>query len=450
MQKIEIKNFGPIKGAVIEVKPLLVLIGEQASGKSTVAKLLYFFKSLGADFFSVYYKSEKERINMLLDLVIPIREKFYDFFGSTYHLADFEITYHYSDNNSLHLSLNNKKRLEVHFSDNFFSQADRNEMYGYKKQLMQLNAEMASCENIAQKVALDNTHLEQLHKLADKINTLFNTTHNDSLFILAGRNATVGYSDFFENMLYQNLQKNIEMQGNRAFEAKEQTIEETLMLSFMQKVAKIRQTFVKLGNFEGMIAHSDKKTKNLLIMAQKLIKNIIHGQYANSDFGEKIVHKGGFVYLKNASSGQQEAIRIIQDAYLSIYQNNNLFRIVEEPEAHLYPTAQKSMIELLVLALNSNKNNQLVITTHSPYTLTVINNLIYASQKGETNSEGVNNVIQRDLWMNPDRVAAYTLDKGVAVNIIDDELCQIKAELIDRVSEEINSQYSNLSDFDNE
>lgn len=33
-----IKNFGPIKEAEIEVKSVLVLIGEQASGKSTVAK----------------------------------------------------------------------------------------------------------------------------------------------------------------------------------------------------------------------------------------------------------------------------------------------------------------------------------------------------------------------------------------------------------------------------
>lgn len=275
MQRIEIKNFGPIKEAVVEIKPLLVLIGEQASGKSTIAKLIYFFKSLGADFFSAYYKSEHDSMNMARDLNTPIREKFYDFFGSTFHLADFNITYHYDENRFLQLSLNDKKRLEVHFSEDFFSQADRQEMRGYKKVLMQLNEEMASCDNMAQKVALDNSHLEWLHKLADKVNALFHTVHNDSLFILAGRNATVGYSDFFENLLYQSLQKNIEVQGNRAFEAKEQTIDETLMLSFMQKVAKIRQSFVKLGNFEGMIAHTDQKTKRLLVTAYKQINNMV-------------------------------------------------------------------------------------------------------------------------------------------------------------------------------
>ncbi len=46
MQKIIIKNFGAIEYAEIEIKKVLVLIGEQASGKSTIAKLIYFFKSL--------------------------------------------------------------------------------------------------------------------------------------------------------------------------------------------------------------------------------------------------------------------------------------------------------------------------------------------------------------------------------------------------------------------
>lgn len=42
MQRIVIQNFGPIKDATIEIPKFLLLIGEQASGKSTVAKLIYF------------------------------------------------------------------------------------------------------------------------------------------------------------------------------------------------------------------------------------------------------------------------------------------------------------------------------------------------------------------------------------------------------------------------
>ncbi len=43
-QEIEIKNFGPLKEVQIEINNLLILTGEQASGKSTLAKCIYFFK----------------------------------------------------------------------------------------------------------------------------------------------------------------------------------------------------------------------------------------------------------------------------------------------------------------------------------------------------------------------------------------------------------------------
>lgn len=448
-QRLEITNFGPVRRASIEIRPALILIGQQASGKSTVAKLIYFFQSLSAEFFSRYYQSSGEGVEMAQDLIIPIREKFYDFFGSTYHLPDFEIVYHYDDNRYLTLSLTAKKKINAHFSDTFFTKKDFQEMRGYKKMLLQLKTDLANMDNVAKKVALDERHLNYLHQLADKINALFCNEHNDSLFILAGRNATIGYSETFENMLQQSIQKSIEEQGHRAFETKEQTIDETLMLSFMQRVVKMRQAFINLGNFEGMITHANGRLKPRLKLANKLIREVLRGQYSNSEFGERIVHPGqGYVYLKNASSGQQESIRILQDAFLSIYQGNKLLRIVEEPEAHLFPEAQMSTIQLLVLMLNCAPSGHLILTTHSPYTLTVINNLIYAAKVGAQHPEQASSIIQKELWLPLEKVSAYILQDGEASDIIDADLGEIKAELIDSISNVINQQYDQLLQLD--
>ncbi|MBR5730285.1 MAG: AAA family ATPase [Prevotella sp.] len=448
-QRLEITNFGPVKRASIEIKPALILIGQQASGKSTVAKLIYFFQSLSSEFFSRYYQSSNEGVEITEDLIIPIREKFYDFFGSTFHLPNFEIVYHYEDNRYLSLSLTPKKKINAHFSESFFTKKDFQELRGYKKMLLQLKTELANIDNVAKKVALDERHLNYLHQLADKINALFCNVHNDSLFILAGRNATIGYSETFENMLQQSIQKNIEEQGHRAFEAKEQTVDETLMLSFMQRVVKMRQSFINLGNFEGMITHANGRLKPRLKLANKLIREVLRGQYSNSEFGERIVHPGqGYVYLKNASSGQQESIRILQDAFLSIYQSNKLLRIVEEPEAHLFPEAQMATIQLLVLMLNSAPAGHLILTTHSPYTLTVINNLIYAAKVGVKYPDQVNSIIRKELWLPLENVSAYILQNGEASDIIDAELGEIKAELIDGISNVINNQYDQLLQLD--
>ena len=73
MKKIEIHNFGPIKDAVVDIKPMLVLIGPQASGKSTIAKLIYFFETLPDDLFTHYSQFEKTEINLnsfLSDIII--------------------------------------------------------------------------------------------------------------------------------------------------------------------------------------------------------------------------------------------------------------------------------------------------------------------------------------------------------------------------------------------
>ena len=58
MQKIEIRYLGPIKELDMEIKDFNLLIGEQATGKSTVAKAIYFFriiKSTLADYLCQLY-----------------------------------------------------------------------------------------------------------------------------------------------------------------------------------------------------------------------------------------------------------------------------------------------------------------------------------------------------------------------------------------------------------
>jgi len=45
-ERLEIRNFGPVKLLDIEIKPLTLFIGTQGSGKSTIAKLLTIFRDL--------------------------------------------------------------------------------------------------------------------------------------------------------------------------------------------------------------------------------------------------------------------------------------------------------------------------------------------------------------------------------------------------------------------
>ena len=57
MQKIEIRNFGPIKELNLDIKDFSIFIGPQASGKSTIAKTIFFFKSLNDDLVKYFIES---------------------------------------------------------------------------------------------------------------------------------------------------------------------------------------------------------------------------------------------------------------------------------------------------------------------------------------------------------------------------------------------------------
>lgn len=452
MQKIVIDNFGPISHAELELTPLVVLIGEQASGKSTIAKLVYFFKSLGDEFLVRYYQSEKTKIDYTHHVIMPIREKFYDMFGSTFHLPKFDINYFYNEERSISLSLDERKKLNVRLSDGFFSNDDVLGLKDYKTLLVQLNAEIIQASNIAEKISLEERRTRCLHQIADKVNSIFCNEHNDSLYIIAGRNAMVGYSETFEKMLSIHIQRNIENRGKRAFEIKEQTIDETLMLDFMQKVTSMRQVFNKLGDFEGMISLSPNKKQSELKCAYDLVKKVVKGSYSSSEYGERIIvhdEEKRYVYLKDASSGQQESIRILQDSFLSIYTDNNVFRIIEEPEAHLYPESQMYLLQLLSVMLNHNGHNQLIITTHSPYVLSVVNNMMYAYLVGEKHPEAVRQLIGERSWLNPSKVRSYMLGNGQVENVVDKDLQMIKAEKIDNVSEVLNDQFDKLLNLEN-
>lgn len=84
-----------------------------------------------------------------------------------------------------------------------------------------------------------------------------------------------------------------------------------------------------------------------------------------------------------ASSGQQEVVWILNVIFYYLRNNKKAYFIIEEPESHLFPNAQKLIAEFISLARN-NGRNQVFITTHSPYILGTVNNLLYADKISES------------------------------------------------------------------
>jgi predicted ATPase len=151
--------------------------------------------------------------------------------------------------------------------------------------------------------------------------------------------------------------------------------------------------------------------------------------------------------LSESASGLQTIVPAILIFEPSAQDEQKKSYTFEEPELNLFPTAQRILVELLAEKV-LNQGHQVVITTHSPYILTALNNLLYAHQIGQKEPSKVEELIKRKLWLDPQNMVSYFVEEGTTRSIVDEELQQTKAEDIDEVSNLINSLYDKLLEIE--
>jgi predicted ATPase len=160
---------------------------------------------------------------------------------------------------------------------------------------------------------------------------------------------------------------------------------------------------------------------------------------------------GNYFSMKNAPSGIKSLvpIYILLEVYILRYRKKTF--IIEEPELNLFPSKQNALMQYLVhktMNLVADYGNSILLTTHSPYTLTSLNNMMYAYELGQEKESAVEKVIDKKYWLNPAEVSAYMMtNDGYCKNIIDKETRLIMAEVIDTASDDINSVYDHLSEI---
>ncbi|MFK5971176.1 MAG: hypothetical protein QM487_13800, partial [Candidatus Marithrix sp.] len=111
---------------------------------------------------------------------------------------------------------------------------------------------------------------------------------------------------------------------------------------------------------------------------------------------------------------------------------------------YLFPVSQKYIVSLFGLIYNNAKHD-FVITTHSPYILTAINNMILARDvANEKGNETIKDIVDPDFTIDYKDVKAYTIQDGVLISILDDESRLIGTNIIDSVSDEFSVEFDSL------
>jgi ABC-type cobalamin/Fe3+-siderophores transport system ATPase subunit len=432
MQRIIIHQFGPIRNVELEINNLMVFIGPQASGKSTISKSIYFFKSLRDDLIKYFFECiEKNSFNKHMgNYARIIRNKFLQFWGPTYHQSDIHIQYYFSQEKYITLKMKGK------YIDPVFSADFQKNILLLAKEI-QLFSERLTIRNPSilssgDYIVLESEKQSFLRKIELEISNLFDDDRA-LLFIPAGRSLLSTISDQLQTIHPHKL--------------------DFLMRAFIDRINYSKPLFGKslqeIVQDRKMLTYNivDNETVDLAI---DFIEKILKGTYKFDGEGEKIFYeKSKYVKINFASSGQQESIWILLLIFLQILDKTNSFVVFEEPEAHLYPEAQKQIIDLIALLLNSG-NNQIVITTHSPYILSSLNNLFFAQVTGLKSKNKVSQLVPEKTWLNSKDAQAYFIENGSLESIIDQETGLLQTEAIDKASGLINKIYYAIFNLDEE
>lgn len=481
MPKLVVKNFINIREAEINMdKTLVVLIGETASGKSVLAKLIYLFQELIRDFrqhirqINSYPPEHLKTPGQELSTVFhtQIARKFREFFGDARGFpklnssqqedsnvkrkptessptaenqqpmvsdSHFEIIYYYTDESAIRLTLSEEESLHIELpavmeeiEDHCYNLLEKLKNVGIK----QLDSTETESDTDKETDASSEGNPE-INKNTDQFRYILHMTigmseiteklagkHRDSLFIPADRNIAANYPDALKRIFYGGIKSDLHTRAATRSRANLH-----LIARFLEKNEEFLDTFSTQNFrnlFEERIEEESKEVdKPIMEFLLKKISFILNGEYetiGKISQSRLFSHPTGenTTFLENASTGQQNLIRILQDTFMSMLYNEMIFRVIEEPEAHLHPTTQKHLMHIIALMRN-HIDSQIVMTTHSPYLLAVIKNLLTAGRRSKKNPEAAAKMearVPKLCWLMPEDVEVYHLKDGRSHTIV--------------------------------
>lgn len=385
MQTLSVRGFLGIKDATIELESLTLLIGPQASGKSVIARLMYFFNQYFADFDEIpLAKSEHKKTYDKRK-----KDEFYQIFPTySWEEHDFEIKYDNVDHQVIVTSGKNSSVIEVSTSES---------------------------------VAKYFRELKTTYKRFSE-----NVSDNDSSLLSSSR-VLREFRRAQEELNVPRYESALFVPAARSFYA---TIRDEIF-SILALDAKIDRIILQFGDF-----YEAEKTLRLRYEragAQRprqpedsYFDKVVKGRYERSDGRDWIVMPRGKIELSKASSGQQEAVPLL--FALSRFPRPGRTLIIEEPEAHLFPDAQVDILDFIVRQAVARRTSML-FTTHSPYLLSALNNYLLRGSRGLSRA------------IEPMVVRSYAVGEGVAVSIVDAESALISSDYIDSVSARIEKDF---------
>ncbi|KOS06969.1 hypothetical protein AM493_13705 [Flavobacterium akiainvivens] len=399
-ERLVIKNFGPIKSVELDLGKMTILIGEQATGKSTIAKVLAVCRYFS---YIVNYSVSVDKQNQFAN-----NEQFSD------GLRDWEMDSYLSENSSFYyenpLYIFEFKSKKVVENENVGDGLD------YRKEFFELHTKITSESEEFDRLLseLDDLRIEETlqKKTAVEFFQMLGWTPNENFYRL-------NVKKIMDNPLYIPTERVLQS------------------LSFSNSLLTSEALQHELSKLNRIV-----RGYNIEIAIEPL--SLVYKNQNGLGYAKK-ESNSEYYLVHNGSSGYQSTIPIVLAQ--KFYAKRKRTFIIEEPEMNLFPKVQKKLMEFFVENIYNNKHSFL-LPTHSPYVLSSLNNLVYAYTIGHLDNDAfkgqVKEIIPEKYWLNPNDIAVYYLGDGEAKDIFDREENLINTDYIDSVSEIISDEFDRL------
>lgn len=403
-ERLIVKSFGPVKDLDITFKKVTLFIGDQGTGKSCVAKLFSMFKWLEKVLSQKKYKLNYfEQYNRFSTKLCPyhriesfIQPDSYLRFESNLYIFEYKSgSFKISDNNE---------------DVSLFRTNDQKEDVDGLAKIMYVPAERSIVS-----VAENKTKL--LKELPDSSETFSDEFVNAKKFFKSG------YELPFERLHfeYDSLNEVGWISGDdykvrliNASSGIQSSLPMCMVSEYLSKMIADREE-VKLSKEE-----KDKLEKRVAeIMQDDAISDSIKD-----------------MMIRQLSSANR------YDRFINV---------VEEPELNLFPESLMQVLSSLIAINASSAQNMLVFTSHSPYSLAILNMLVMSAKvyqkANEEDKAVIESILPHKYHLDERDVAAYRLslkDKNYCLSIINQNTGMIAKNDLDSCSDEINRTFNQL------
>jgi predicted ATPase len=401
IETLDIINFLSIKNFNWVIKPFNIITGDMASGKSLCMKLLYFFEEILLSTLllpPIFSKRLFDNGNFFERLSKKFRDFFYLNDNTCQGIC---ITYNFKANGSnfiISVTGDNNSEKKLSWKCDYL-----------KERLIKWSGYFKSPETVdmARDVRI-RIHEEIRHDFLDKlpISTMFVPASRAALAVIGGNIA------FRDNYLD-------EFAHNRDFLLSYYDISLSKELADILHVINIKKN------------PSDEHDVLLELRDNSTVPSLF------------------------SSSGQQELVYLLllmeKLPEISFTYGRMLSFFIEEPSAHLFPEEQKKLIERIVTLFQQKKEleTRFFITTHSPYILNVINNMLKKDlliKKHPHCAKEIEANVKSPCLSVEDLSAFFIEEEGK--DMIDPDKKIIFADQIDKISDTIMNDRSYLDDLE--